>query len=147
MKDNVDGVSTRSIMDWQHPYPGLKAFTEDDVAFFYGRKAEESELFRMVKRLVLTTCFGASGLGKTSLLGAGLFPVLREALFYPVLTRLDFSSSGGDLAAQVKRRFQDDAAKRQVELTEPDSRETLLEHFLRARFWGKGNRLYCRLLS
>lgn len=69
MKDNVDGVSTRSLMDWQLPYPGQKAFTEDHAAFFYGRRAEESELLRMVKRLVLIKCFGASVLGKTSLLG------------------------------------------------------------------------------
>jgi hypothetical protein len=146
MGDNLVGVSTRSLMDWQHPYPGLKAFTEADVAFFYGRKAEQSELFRMVKRLVLTTCFGASGLGKTSVLGAGLFPLLREALFFPVLTRLDFSPSGGGLVAQVKRRFRQEAAQWQVEMPEPESQETLWEYFHRARFWDKGNRLLMPVL-
>src|SRR5438045_9360530 len=41
----------------------------------------------------LTVLFGISGLGKTSLLQAGVFPKLREEGFMPVRIQLDHNSS------------------------------------------------------
>src|SRR5437764_4839523 len=144
---------TVSVVDWQHPYPGLNAFKEADRAFFFGRKAEELELFRMVKRLVLTTCFGASGLGKTSLLNAGLFPRLREAFFFPIVVRLDFSPASGSLTAQILRRVAEEAKARGVEAPAPSyssdsekNAETLWEYFHRAQFWDSANRLLTPVL-
>ncbi len=42
------------VVDRDNPYPGLHAFTESDAGFFYGRNHEGAELFRLVKRRVLT---------------------------------------------------------------------------------------------
>jgi hypothetical protein len=134
-------LAPQSVLDPQHPYPGLKSFTELDLEFFYGRNAEKNELFRLIKRQALTTCFGASGLGKTSLLNAGVFPLLREAQFFPVATRLDFASAAGSFASQILRRFHDEAARLQVEAEEPRTGETLWEYFHRAHFWDRTNRL------
>src|SRR3954470_4977718 len=120
-------------VDWQHPYPGLKSFAEADREFFHGREPEELELLRMVKRMVLTICFGASGLGKTSLLNAGLFPRLRKELFFPISVRLDFSPTSGDLTAQVMRRIAEEAEVRKVETLAPTSGETLWEYFHRCQ--------------
>ena len=66
------------IVDADNPWPGLSAFTEVLAPYFCGRTEETEELFRRVKRKLLTTLFGMSGLGKTSLLQAGLFPILRR---------------------------------------------------------------------
>ena len=146
MSTGVQPIKTGGAVDWQHPYPGLKSFAEADREFFRGRQSEELELFRMVKRLVLTTCFGASGLGKTSLLNAGLFPRLREALFFPISVRLDFSPASGDLTAQVMRRIAEEAEVRKVETLAPASGETLWEYFHRSQFWDSASRLLCPVL-
>jgi tetratricopeptide (TPR) repeat protein len=89
-------------VDADNPWPGLSAFTEDLEAYFCGRTKETEDLFRRVKRKLLTTLFGMSGLGKTSLLQAGLFPILRREGYLPVPIRLDYQLQAPDLGEQVK---------------------------------------------
>src|SRR5947207_4247866 len=75
--------------DAQHPWIGLASFTEGDRTFFAGRGDEIENLLRLVRRDTLTLLYGVSGLGKTSLVQAGLFPALREEKIPPVPIRLD----------------------------------------------------------
>ncbi|WP_242684318.1 hypothetical protein [Paraburkholderia hospita] len=82
-----EGLSADALTPTR-PWPGLASFTEADQYFFRGRENEAEELARLVRREVLTVLFGRSGLGKTSLLNAGLFPRLRENLHVPVMIRL-----------------------------------------------------------
>ncbi|HWX34482.1 MAG TPA: hypothetical protein VNZ53_44525 [Steroidobacteraceae bacterium] len=89
-------------IDTVQPWPGLDAFTEELSQFFCGRDTETDELFRHVQRDVVTVLLGQSGLGKTSLLQAGLFPRLRKAGFLPILIRLDYSPKAPPPVAQVK---------------------------------------------
>jgi len=60
------------------PYRGLSPFQEEDTPLFFGR---EEEIKRSVQRL-LTNRFlaivGPSGIGKTSLIHAGIIPLIRE---------------------------------------------------------------------
>ena len=74
-----------------NPWPGLASYTEDQRHLFFGRTAETNEMVRLVQRETLTVLFGRSGLGKSSLLRAGVMPRLREQGFFPVTLRLDFS--------------------------------------------------------
>ncbi len=60
-----------SALDFERPWPGLLSFTETGNAFFFGRNQEIAELHRRVKNHTLTTLFGQSGYGKTSLVLAG----------------------------------------------------------------------------
>ncbi|MEV0504022.1 WD40 repeat domain-containing protein [Streptomyces spectabilis] len=62
------------------PYPGLAAYEKEDVRHFHGR----AELIGQVSAAVrasdssrLTAVFGASGIGKSSLLNAGVLPSLE----------------------------------------------------------------------
>src|SRR4051795_5094656 len=87
--------------DVQHPWIGLASFTEDDRGFFAGRGDEIEDLLRLVRRDTLTLLYGVSGLGKTSLVQAGLFPRLRNENYLPVPIRLDFLESAAPLAKQV----------------------------------------------
>jgi Novel STAND NTPase 1 len=64
--------SGSSTVSTDNPWPGLLAFREADQGYFQGRKAETEELFRLVMRERLSVLFGLSGLGKSSLLQAGL---------------------------------------------------------------------------
>jgi MYXO-CTERM domain-containing protein len=54
------------------PYPGLAPFSENDRALFFGRELEGEVLWRKLRRQPLLALIGASGVGKTSFLKAGL---------------------------------------------------------------------------
>jgi len=70
-------------------FPGLRAFEETDAAVFYGRLREKQALFDliMVERSVLL--FAKSGAGKTSLLRAGIAPMLPVRRWQAVFIRLN----------------------------------------------------------
>lgn len=78
-------------LDAERPWPGLVAFHEADAAFFHGRDSDIGNLYWMVMRERLTVLFGMSGLGKTSLLQAGIFPKLRDENLLPIRIRLDYA--------------------------------------------------------
>ena len=58
--------------DGQNPYPGLAAFTEADAEFFFGRERETASLWRTITSRRLLAVIGPSGIGKSSLLRAGV---------------------------------------------------------------------------
>jgi hypothetical protein len=72
-------------------YPGTRPFSDsaDDQARFFGRAEAREELYLRVLSVRLLVQFGKSGLGKTSLLQASLFPRLRLKPFLPVMIRLN----------------------------------------------------------
>ena len=94
---------TEPALDTAQPWLGLNSFSESTRAFFYGREDEIAELARRVQRKLLTVLFGQSGLGKTSILRAGLVPKLRPAGYCPVYVRLDYGRDSPPPAAQIKQ--------------------------------------------
>jgi hypothetical protein len=92
-----------ATVDEQNPWLGLVSFTEETRGYFHGREEEAAELGRRVQRKLLTILFGQSGLGKTSILQAGLVPRLRPEGFCPVYVRLDYSPQSPSPAEQIKR--------------------------------------------
>jgi tetratricopeptide (TPR) repeat protein len=90
-------------LDPDNPWLGLSSYTEETRAFFHGRDEEAAELARRVQRKLLTVLFGQSGLGKTSLLRAGLVPRLRGEGFCPVYVRIDYSADSPSPAEQIKQ--------------------------------------------
>lgn len=103
MADNST-VLTPGVLsvDHENPWPGLSTFTEEQTAYFFGRDEEVRELLRRVERKALTVLFGQSGLGKSSLLQAGVFPRLRAENFCPVYVRLDHAPDAPPLTEQIK---------------------------------------------
>jgi hypothetical protein len=93
---------TPSTVDAHNPWLGLASFTEETRSFFFGREGEVAELGRRVQRKLLTVLFGKSGLGKTSILRAGLVPRLREHGFCPVYVRIGYSPDTPEPAEQIK---------------------------------------------
>jgi tetratricopeptide (TPR) repeat protein len=94
---------TEPAVDPAQPWLGLHSFSESTRGFFYGREDEIAELARRVQRKLLTVLFGQSGLGKTSILRAGLVPRLRPAGYCPVYVRLDYGRDSPSPAAQIKQ--------------------------------------------
>src|SRR5436190_11557230 len=99
-----------TALDRENPWPGLAPFTEAQSAQFFGRDAEIKTLSRRVQGDPLTVLFGQSGLGKSSLLQAGVFPRLRSADFCPVYLRLDHAPGAPPLGEQVKQTVLAEAA-------------------------------------
>jgi len=69
----------------ERPYKFLDYFEAQDVPIFYGREWEAPALQRQIMAHKLTVLYGASGVGKTSLLQAGVIPRLHAdgyATFY-----------------------------------------------------------------
>jgi hypothetical protein len=81
----------------------LASFTEETRAYFYGRDEEVAELARRVQRKLLTVLFGQSGLGKTSILRAGLAPRLRAQGYCPIYVRIDYGRDSPEPAEQIKQ--------------------------------------------
>ncbi len=132
----------------QNPWPGLLPFGEADWKYFHGRDFETDLLYRKVERERLTVLFGLSGLGKSSILQAGLFPSLRRENVLPIYIRLDFSPDKPDLTAQVKTAIAREAERSKVEAPKPQPKETLWEYFHRsdADFWSERHRIVVPLL-
>ena len=95
-------LSSPTHVNGAQPWPGLASFTEDARQFFHGRTKEVDTLFRHARRRLLTVLFGQSGLGKSSLLQAGLFPKLRRDGFLPIYLRLDHAPDAPAYGKQIR---------------------------------------------
>lgn len=60
------------------PYPGLRPFEEADHPLFFGREEQVGGLLGLLEDASLVAVVGASGSGKSSLVKAGLLPVVRQ---------------------------------------------------------------------
>src|ERR1051325_9435025 len=60
------------------PYKGLEPYGEEDHDFFFGRGVDEKTIISNLYASPLTVLCGASGVGKSSLLMAGVVPRLRR---------------------------------------------------------------------
>ncbi len=127
----------------QNPWPGLRAFTESDSEFFFGRERETAELLDLVQRNTVVVLYGQSGLGKTSLLQAGLFPGLKRIDLLPIRVRFDHSEGAPPLADQLKAAVSSELDRAHITGPRPTGEETLWEYFHRndVDFWGPRNRL------
>ena len=97
-------VSTSlNLVDQENPWLGLDSFSEETLGFFHGREEEVGELARRVQRKLLAILFGQSGLGKTSILRAGIVPRLRREGFCPVYVRIDYSPESPPPSEQIKQ--------------------------------------------
>ncbi|MDZ4792686.1 MAG: hypothetical protein SGI83_00250 [Bacteroidota bacterium] len=71
-------------------YPGLQPFDKGQSTIFFGRDQEKKELYYQVCLEKMVVLFGKSGLGKSSLLNAGVSPLLESNGYLPI--RVRFSS-------------------------------------------------------
>ncbi len=61
-----------------NPYKGLHPFGEADAAEFFGRDATTARLVEATTNSAFIAVVGPSGSGKSSVVRAGLIPVLRQ---------------------------------------------------------------------
>ncbi len=76
----------------KNPWLGLLSYQDPNKTSaqykFCGRENAISSLFAMIDNNLLVTMYGKTGIGKTSVLNAGVFPLLRSRNYLPVSIRL-----------------------------------------------------------
>jgi hypothetical protein len=86
IENALNTLSAAEVVEpWRRfqPYPGLPALTEKDAAFFFGRDKETAEVLELLARARgrIVTLIGQSGIGKSSLVMAGILSRLRSQLW------------------------------------------------------------------
>ncbi|MDH3933316.1 MAG: hypothetical protein OET16_13940, partial [Chromatiales bacterium] len=118
-------------------YPRSHPFqdSELDRLAFSGRDTESEDLLRRVLSNNLLVFYGRSGLGKTSLLQAGIFPELRKKNFLPLLVRVNQLDQSP--IERFKAAIEQDCIDQGVDYT-PGPSTGLWEFFKTAIFWRNG---------
>src|SRR5215471_19949360 len=70
-------MSAVSAVSAARPFPGLRPFAYQDHDFFFGRQDQIYALYRLIDRFRFIAVVGSSGSGKSSLVRAGLLPLLE----------------------------------------------------------------------
>lgn len=80
-----------------NPWAGLASYGDPETdamsLTFYGREDESYDVAKLISNNIIVTLYGKSGIGKTSLLNAGVFPELRFNNFTPINIRLGIRES------------------------------------------------------
>ena len=100
-----------SVADADNPWPGLASYSEQQSRLFHGRDEEIVDLTQLAERRPLVVLFGQSGLGKSSILQAGVFPRMRADGFCPVYVRLDHAEGSPSPTEQIKELVRTETAK------------------------------------
>lgn len=98
----------------ENTFLGLQPYTEADAYRFKGRTEESQELFRLIVRNGYTVCYAESGEGKTSLLNAGVFPLLRQNMYFPIaitFTSDDYERTPDSFDTIIDRCIRDSIAE------------------------------------
>ena len=131
-----------------NPWAGLASYEDPQNAEydlkFCGRDDDSYDVARLVMGNVFVTLYGKSGIGKTSLLNAGVFPELREEGFTPLSVRLGIRDEENqksfqriiiDAVEQVIENY--DVIDVVPEQCDQTSKDFLWNYFARRRFYDR----------
>ncbi len=123
-------------LDAQNPYPGLHSFREKDKNYFFGRKNEIDEILSRIQKNVLTVVFGKSGIGKTSLIQAGIIPKLRENFYLPIYIQTRFDGNDKNSPREQVKAFIETKIKEVDKKAISIEDLTLWEYFHKVQIFG-----------
>ncbi|MEM6346277.1 MAG: SUMF1/EgtB/PvdO family nonheme iron enzyme [Bacteroidota bacterium] len=112
-------------------YPGVKPFTDEERDIFFGRDFEIDSLSRFIVQNRLVVLYARSGMGKSSLVNAGIIPKLRsEGEYRPFNIRLGAyqEQRGNDILGLVKHFLPIPEGDCYIDSILPDD-ESLWRHF------------------
>lgn len=102
-----------------NPWKGLSSYSETDLGIyqFVGRSKITTVLETLIENNLLTTIYGKTGCGKTSLLQAGVFPLLRAESYYPMLLRLSLCKGNEDYGNFIIKSIQEQCKEGNIIIT------------------------------
>ena len=120
--------------DVRSRYPGAQPFADDDLSrrLFFGRARESALLANQILAHRLVVVYGRSGLGKSSLLNAGIAKRLRVDGCLPLMLRVNAQTP--DLVRSVLAAV-DESARAQGFDYQPGDDSSLWHFFKTAEFW------------
>lgn len=87
-----------------NPWKGLNFYVEGET--LYGRDTEIQRLAQFIVNNSQTVLYGKSGIGKSSIINAGIFPIARQQGLFPVPLRFGHSQqSSAYYLEQIKEAF------------------------------------------
>lgn len=104
-----------------NPWAGLSSYSDpaaiENPLKFTGREEETVSVYSLIDNNLLVTLYGKSGIGKTSLLNAGVFPMLREHDYFPISLRLGIDKTEDNysniiinaIESEIKKIFGDES--------------------------------------
>lgn len=97
-----------------NPFPGLRAFEEEEDVLFFGREKQIDELLRKLRTSRFLAIIGSSGSGKSSLVKSGLLPSLHSGLMSGVGSqwRIALFRPGSDPIGQLNEALSKDGVLR-----------------------------------
>ena len=125
----------------KNPWLGLESYKEGEV--LYGRDEDIRDLTQCVLNDVDTLLYGKSGIGKSSILNAGIIPAARRHGFLPIMVRLSHKEQQFSYLQQIKYAVEQnilqvvaDLSKgiREVVACKDEKEETIYEYFHRHTF-------------
>ncbi len=86
-----------------NPWKGLLTYTINDSCKFCGRDIETEQLTSLIEYNQVVTLYGKSGIGKSSLLNAGVYPLLclNDYKPYDIVLKNDSSNYAKDIIAKL----------------------------------------------
>lgn len=134
----------KDFMQSRNPWNGLRTYVEGEV--IYGRGEEILVLSQQILQASQTVLYGRSGIGKSSILNAGIFPILRKRGCFPVYIRFEHNVDVSYLqqvqAAIYREVEKSNGAIIATEVVEASANETLWTFFHRIEYCGAdGNKL------
>jgi tetratricopeptide (TPR) repeat protein len=118
-------------------YPGSRPFEDTDIdrKLFFGRDREKEEFLHKVLVKKLVVLYARSGLGKTSLINAGVSLLLRENGCLPLKVR--FNDAGTDPVRTVYDTINNTVRELHLDV-DTGEEKTLWQYFKTAAFWSAG---------
>lgn len=83
----------------KNPWIGLESYQEGEI--IYGRDDDILALIQCITKFSVTLLYGRSGIGKSSILNAGVIPAARRQDFIPIVVRLSHND-GESYTQQLK---------------------------------------------
>ena len=115
----------------ENKYMGILPYNEGERNIFVGREDETKQLYDRIIRNDYTVYYAASGEGKSSLIKAGLLPILRRKNYFPiyiVFNENEFSQQEDGVIGNIVHKHIESEIAKYNEGVETDSKKVELRH-------------------
>lgn len=115
----------------KNPWRGLESYREGEI--LYGRDEDIRDLTQAILNNIETLLYGKSGIGKSSILNAGILPIIRRHGYVPIVLRLSHKKDE-DYLTQIRAAIGETVKVVEVVAAKDAEKESLYEYFHRHTF-------------